>query len=144
MILHLPTHKIDPMVIGNVSRSRSRMRSLNLFQERMSLIKPQMVPLQRSLPRIIPRELSFCTFLSVTANAGLRQHLPKDRLKDLHLGFSLRKFTALSHVSRDNQSDLPSLKSSFIKVTEEVKEALATGKPVVALETAIYTHGLSL
>ncbi|KAL9108595.1 MAG: hypothetical protein Q9227_006681 [Pyrenula ochraceoflavens] len=29
----------------------------------------------------------------------------------------------------------------FFKVSEEVKDALHTGKPVVALETTIYTHG---
>ncbi|KAM5446064.1 hypothetical protein MaudCBS49596_006874 [Microsporum audouinii] len=29
----------------------------------------------------------------------------------------------------------------FLKVSEEVEDAIATGKPVVALETTIYTHG---
>lgn len=29
----------------------------------------------------------------------------------------------------------------FLKVSEEVQDALNTGKPVVALETTIYTHG---
>ncbi|KAI5310605.1 hypothetical protein KEM55_004616, partial [Ascosphaera atra] len=29
----------------------------------------------------------------------------------------------------------------FVKVSEEVRDALATGKPVVALESTIYTHG---
>ncbi|KGO65698.1 Pseudouridine-5'-phosphate glycosidase [Penicillium italicum] len=31
--------------------------------------------------------------------------------------------------------------SKFFKVSEEVRDAVATGKPVVALETTIYTHG---
>ena len=31
----------------------------------------------------------------------------------------------------------------FFKVSEEVQEALHSGKPVVALETTIYTHGTS-
>ncbi|KAJ5415468.1 hypothetical protein N7465_004163 [Penicillium sp. CMV-2018d] len=31
--------------------------------------------------------------------------------------------------------------SKFFKVSEEVREAIATGKPVVSLETTIYTHG---
>jgi pseudouridylate synthase / pseudouridine kinase len=31
--------------------------------------------------------------------------------------------------------------NQFIKVSEEVQDALETGKPVVALETTIYTHG---
>ncbi|KAF3480326.1 pseudouridine-metabolizing bifunctional protein [Arthroderma uncinatum] len=37
----------------------------------------------------------------------------------------------------------PSLRPSnrFLKVSEEVEDAIATGKPVVALETTIYTHG---
>jgi pseudouridylate synthase / pseudouridine kinase len=29
----------------------------------------------------------------------------------------------------------------FLRVSEEVQNALATNKPVVALETTIYTHG---
>jgi len=29
----------------------------------------------------------------------------------------------------------------LFRVSEEVQDALATGKPVVALETTIYTHG---
>lgn len=32
--------------------------------------------------------------------------------------------------------------SKFFKVAEEVRDAVATGKPVVALETTIYTHGM--
>ena len=32
-------------------------------------------------------------------------------------------------------------KNPLIKVSEEVREAVRTLKPVVALETAIYTHG---
>ncbi|CAG8250037.1 unnamed protein product [Penicillium nalgiovense] len=31
--------------------------------------------------------------------------------------------------------------SKFFKVSEEVRDAVATGKPVVSLETTIYTHG---
>ena len=31
--------------------------------------------------------------------------------------------------------------NAFIKVSEEVREAIETQKPVVALETTIYTHG---
>jgi pseudouridine-5'-phosphate glycosidase/pseudouridine kinase len=31
--------------------------------------------------------------------------------------------------------------SKFLQVSEEVRDAVATGKPVVALETTIYTHG---
>lgn len=32
-------------------------------------------------------------------------------------------------------------KDKLFQVSEEVQDALATGKPVVALETTIYTHG---
>lgn len=32
-------------------------------------------------------------------------------------------------------------RNAFFKVSEEVEDALETGKPVVALETTIYTHG---
>lgn len=31
--------------------------------------------------------------------------------------------------------------SRFFEVSEEVRDAINTGKPVVALETTIYTHG---
>ncbi len=34
-------------------------------------------------------------------------------------------------------------RSDFFKVSEEVQDALQQGKPVVALETTIYTHGVS-
>ena len=30
----------------------------------------------------------------------------------------------------------------FLQVSEEIKNAVALGKPVVALETTIYTHGI--
>ncbi|KMU83437.1 carbohydrate kinase [Coccidioides immitis H538.4] len=33
--------------------------------------------------------------------------------------------------------------NKFLKISEEVQDAVATGKPVVALETTIYTHGES-
>lgn len=33
--------------------------------------------------------------------------------------------------------------SKFFQVSEEVRDAVATGKPVVSLETTIYTHGKS-
>lgn len=34
--------------------------------------------------------------------------------------------------------------SKFLKVSEEVRDAVATGRPVVALESTIYTHGMHL
>ena len=34
--------------------------------------------------------------------------------------------------------------NSLFKVSEEVQDAIQTGKPVVALETTIYTHGMLL
>ncbi|KIW24475.1 uncharacterized protein PV07_10186 [Cladophialophora immunda] len=42
-----------------------------------------------------------------------------------------------SHQIRKNSTD----RDRFFRVAEEVQDALATGKPVVALETTIYTHG---
>ena len=30
----------------------------------------------------------------------------------------------------------------YLKISEEVKEALATGKPVIALESTIISHGM--
>jgi Indigoidine synthase A like protein len=35
-------------------------------------------------------------------------------------------------------------RNDFLKVSEEVQDALENGKPVVALETTIYTHGTYL
>lgn len=40
-----------------------------------------------------------------------------------------------------SQQALSFANSKFFRVSEEVRDALATGKPVVALETTIYTHG---
>lgn len=34
--------------------------------------------------------------------------------------------------------------NAFFRVSEEVREALHSKKPVVALETTIYTHGIYL
>ena len=34
-----------------------------------------------------------------------------------------------------------STNSAFLKISEEVRDAVGIGKPVVALETTIYTHG---
>ncbi|OXV08920.1 hypothetical protein Egran_03314 [Elaphomyces granulatus] len=34
------------------------------------------------------------------------------------------------------------LSSSFLKVSEEVQDAVVAGRPVIALETTIYTHGI--
>ena len=33
-------------------------------------------------------------------------------------------------------------RDNIFEVSEEVRDAIETGKPVVALETTIYTHGL--
>ncbi|GAD99234.1 IdgA domain protein [Paecilomyces variotii No. 5] len=49
-----------------------------------------------------------------------------------------RPLVKLPRPSR-NYHDLA--QSKFFKVAEEVRDAVATGKPVVALETTIYTHG---
>lgn len=88
----------------------------------------------------------------------IRSRLPSStRIEDI-LADSLGPFTAMSYhrvqrlkpskFLRSSQLYVPrrafSGRSDFFKVSEEVEEALQTGKPVVALETTIYTHGMSL
>lgn len=46
--------------------------------------------------------------------------------------FTLSQHRCGSHVHANNP---------FVKVSEEVREAVESRKPVVALETTIYTHG---
>ncbi|KAL2819910.1 Indigoidine synthase A like protein-domain-containing protein [Aspergillus cavernicola] len=50
----------------------------------------------------------------------------------------LRVATTTTHCARRNHSFA---QSKFFQVSEEVRDAVATGKPVVALESTIYTHG---
>ncbi|KAL2866394.1 pseudouridine-5'-phosphate glycosidase/carbohydrate kinase family protein [Aspergillus lucknowensis] len=50
----------------------------------------------------------------------------------------LRAATRAPHSIRQNHSFT---RSKFFQVSEEVRDAVATGKPVVALESTIYTHG---
>ena len=42
---------------------------------------------------------------------------------------------------REQRRPLTQGRDRFFRVSEEVQDALKTGKPVVALETTIYTHG---
>lgn len=42
---------------------------------------------------------------------------------------------------RNVSTAVTSGRDRFLRVSEEVQDALASGKPVVALETTIYTHG---
>ncbi|KAL4927396.1 pseudouridine-5'-phosphate glycosidase/carbohydrate kinase family protein [Aspergillus undulatus] len=49
-----------------------------------------------------------------------------------------RVATGIARSRRQNHSFA---KSKFFQVSEEVRDAVATGKPVVALESTIYTHG---
>ncbi|KAL4901919.1 hypothetical protein BDW74DRAFT_68151 [Aspergillus multicolor] len=46
--------------------------------------------------------------------------------------------TGIARSARQNHSFA---QSKFFRVSEEVRDAVATGKPVVALESTIYTHG---
>ncbi|OAL22762.1 hypothetical protein AYO20_11111 [Fonsecaea nubica] len=48
-----------------------------------------------------------------------------------------RQLLRLSYQTRKSSSG----RDKFFRISEEVQDALATGKPVVALETTIYTHG---
>lgn len=49
------------------------------------------------------------------------------------------KATGIARLARQSHSFA---QSKFFQVSEEVRDAVATGKPVVALESTIYTHGM--
>ncbi|KAL4778986.1 Indigoidine synthase A like protein-domain-containing protein [Aspergillus varians] len=49
-----------------------------------------------------------------------------------------RAATGIARSARQNHSFA---QSKFFQISEEVRDAVATGKPVVALESTIYTHG---
>ncbi|KAL4960967.1 pseudouridine-5'-phosphate glycosidase/carbohydrate kinase family protein [Aspergillus stella-maris] len=51
------------------------------------------------------------------------------------------QFRAATGVARSRRQNHGFAQSKFFQVSEEVRDAVATGKPVVALETTIYTHG---
>ena len=36
----------------------------------------------------------------------------------------------------------PTVRSDLLRISEEVQDAVKTNRPVVALETTIYTHGM--
>ena len=110
-------------------------------------MNPQVTPLRQKLPRILQstrREFSLRASSFATANLTLHNHLPEIRSKNVSSYFPLRNSYSLPNALRANYNSYPAVKSSTIKVSEEVKESVALGKPVVALETAIYTHGLFL
>ncbi len=69
--------------------------------------------------------------------ASLRFSLPSRRL--------MKGFIRQSHPERSPIECRRFLyaNNSFLKVSEEVQDALQSGRPVVALETTIYTHGMS-
>ncbi|KAL4917475.1 Indigoidine synthase A like protein-domain-containing protein [Aspergillus aurantiobrunneus] len=50
----------------------------------------------------------------------------------------LKAATGIARLTRQNHSFA---QSKFFQVSEEIRDAVATGKPVVALESTIYTHG---
>jgi pseudouridine-5'-phosphate glycosidase/pseudouridine kinase len=52
-----------------------------------------------------------------------------------------RRITGLLTGRATHSRHLHSIDSRFFKVSEEVKQALAENRPVVALESTIYTHG---
>ena len=56
------------------------------------------------------------------------------------LSFSPVKRAVAVHTHRHAHCNF-SQGNPFINVSEEVREAIETQKPVVALETTIYTHG---
>ncbi len=42
---------------------------------------------------------------------------------------------------RFSQQQIPRKGKGFLQTSEEIRNAVASGKPVVALESTIYTHG---
>ncbi|RYO98199.1 hypothetical protein DL764_007171 [Monosporascus ibericus] len=70
--------------------------------------------------------------------------LRRPKLADLPGGIAQRALSSSRTFSQPNasfsSSKLEGLKD-ILKVSEEVEDALATNKPVVALESTIYTHG---
>jgi pseudouridylate synthase / pseudouridine kinase len=59
-----------------------------------------------------------------------------------HVKFrNLRLPHAASFSSSHSVSPCPPLSSKIFKISKEVEEGVVAGKPVVALETTIYTHG---
>lgn len=46
-----------------------------------------------------------------------------------------------ARLSGASRRSIQSFGKSFLQVSDEVHDAVQTGKPVVALETTIYTHG---
>lgn len=73
---------------------------------------------------------------------AFRKSLPQiGRWTGHHHALKRASFSTSGRVSRNYGSgNLTGLKE-LLKVSEEVTEALATNKPVVALETTVYTHG---
>ncbi|WEW57984.1 hypothetical protein PRK78_003451 [Emydomyces testavorans] len=74
------------------------------------------------------------SFLRTATRAGVR------------IGWRLHRRSSVACAygnSRQQYQNLGPIRVSnkFLKVSEEVQDAVATGKPVVALETTIYTHG---
>lgn len=90
---------------------------------------------------LIPKFLidkTFCVFPSVLIDA-----MPGLLLSRPSMGFPclVRSSLHLKVVNLHQRRSLVSDRNPYIKVAEEVQEALATQMPVVALETTIYTHG---
>ncbi len=68
--------------------------------------------------------------------AGLLVHRFSARLEPL-----IRSGFRSKVINYHQQRSATSVRNRYIKVSEEVRDALKTQKPVVALETTIYTHG---
>lgn len=49
-----------------------------------------------------------------------------------------------AHVRWSSTSNTRGMNEKYFKISEEVQDAVKAKKPVVALETTIYTHGTSL
>ena len=76
----------------------------------------------------------------MTRNVLLRTATFFSSVPPRHLRISSVRTNAVVHARRSTHC-LVRQENHFIKVSEEVREAIETQRPVVALETTIYTHG---
>ena len=75
---------------------------------------------------------------------SLHPHLRCSQWRPLsHVAIWLNARTAVNAIGRQRTFSASKQNNTkqYSQLSDEVKEALESGKPVVALETAIYTHG---
>ncbi|RBR01758.1 hypothetical protein VDGD_04145 [Verticillium dahliae] len=80
-----------------------------------------------------------CNRLSTPSYRAL-SHLSTSRSNVPRHGLTARSLSASRFYSTAPYAGAPGLKD-FLRISDEVADAIATNKPVVALESTIYTHG---